>query len=314
MEREVLVVGANGRMGRWAVRGFAEAGWRVRAFVRPGSAERVEAGVQVVEGDAFDPDAVTKAAAAVSVIVNAVNPPYDRWADDIPKITTAILTAARTHGATIMLPGNVYNYGAQMPAELREDTPHAPTTCKGALRETMEQAYRDAAAAGVQTIVVRAGDFIERRETGNWFDTYIANDVEKGKVTYPGPLDQVHSWAYLPDLGRVMAALADKRSELGSFESFGFPGFSVTGRELIEGIEHATGRTMSVRRFPWPVVRCLALFNKQMREVVEMRYLWSVPHGIVGDKLASALPEFRPLDLQSALREAIAQSPSRRSR
>ena len=53
MEREVLVVGANGRIGRWSVEAFLEAGWKVRAFVRTGSASRVRGGVTVFEGDAL---------------------------------------------------------------------------------------------------------------------------------------------------------------------------------------------------------------------------------------------------------------------
>ncbi|MEM7135651.1 MAG: NAD(P)H-binding protein [Myxococcota bacterium] len=304
--QEVLVVGANGRMGRWAVSRFVDRGWRARAFVRAGSADRVQAGVTVFEGDAFDQGEVTAAADGAQVIVNAVNPPYDRWATEVPKITASILGAARASGATVILPGNVYNYGESMPESLREDTPHAPTTHKGTLREEMERAYQNAAIDGVQTIVVRAGDFIERQETGNWFDTYVTNKVGAGKVTYPGPLDRVHSWAYLPDLARVMVELAERRASLDTFTSLGFAGFSITGHELVEAIERATGRKMKVRRFPWPAVQVMGLFNKQMREVVEMRYLWRVPHGIDGRALSELIPEFEPEPLDSALAEALA--------
>ncbi|MEM7433659.1 MAG: NAD(P)H-binding protein [Myxococcota bacterium] len=304
--QEVLVVGANGRIGRWAVSRFSDRGWRVRAFVRTGSADRVQAGVTVFEGDAFDEVEVARAADGVHVIVNAVNPPYDRWVTDVPKITESILGAARASGATVILPGNVYNYGEGMPESLREDTPHAPTTRKGTLREEMECAYREAAVDGVQTIIVRAGDFIERQETGNWFDTYVTNKVGAGKITYPGPLDRVHSWAYLPDLAQVIVELAERRASLDAFTSLGFAGFSITGRELVEAIERATGRSMKVQRFPWPAVQVMGLFNKQMREVVEMRYLWCVPHGIDGSALSKVLPEFEPEPLDAALAEALA--------
>lgn len=308
MTKEVLILGANGRIGRWAVDAFAAGGWRIRAFVRSGSAGRVRAGATEIEGDAFDAEAVAKAAEGVDVIVNAVNPPYDRWECDVPKITHSVIEAAAATNATVMIPGNVYNYGEGMPPSLREDTPHRPTTKKGALREEMERAYRDAVDRGVRTIIVRAGDFIERRETGNWFDTYVANKVDRGTVTYPGPLDRIHSWAYLPDLARAMVELAERRDTLDSFETFGFPGFSVTGHELVAAIEQAAGKQMRVKRFPWPVVRLLGLFNKQMREVVEMRYLWSVPHGIDGAKLEATLPDFAPKDLSTALGDALAAS------
>ncbi|HET6417921.1 MAG TPA: NAD(P)H-binding protein, partial [Polyangiales bacterium] len=265
MEKEVLVVGANGRIGRWSVEAFLDAGWKVRAFVRTGSSARVRGGVIVFEGDAFDAEAVTAASEGVAVIVNALNPPYERWAEEVPKITQSILSAAEASGATVMLPGNVYNYGDGMPPVLREDTPHVPTTRKGRLREEMEEAYRQASARGVQTIVLRAGDFIERKATGNWFDTYVGNKVEKGIVTYPGPLDRVHAWAYLPDVARAMVGLAAVRESLGAFETIGFGGFSLTGAELVETMERALERPLKLKRFPWGLVRLMGPFSAPMR-------------------------------------------------
>jgi nucleoside-diphosphate-sugar epimerase len=305
MEKEVLVVGANWRLGRWSVEAFLDAGWKVRAFVRTGSSARVRSGVTVIEGDAFDAEAVAAASEGVAVIVNALNPPYERWPEEVPKITHSILSAAQASGATVILPGNVYNYGEGMPPVLREDTPHLPTTRKGRLREEMEEAYRGASAGGVQTIVLRAGDFIERRATGNWFDTYIANKVDEGIVTYPGPLDRVHAWAYLPDLARAMVGLAEVRDDLGAFETIGFGGFALTGQELIETMERTLGRSLKVKRFPWGMVRLMSAFSAPMREVVEMRHLWEVPHEIDGKELGRILPGFRPTTCVTAIHEAL---------
>jgi len=301
MEQEVLVVGANGRIGRASVEAFLEAGWKVRAFVRSGSADRVRSGVTIFEGDAFDAQAVAASSDGVDVIVNALNPPYDRWASEVPRITESILHAAKTSGATVILPGNMYNYGEGMPPILREDTAHVPTTRKGVMREEMEEAYRKAATEGVRTIVVRAGDYIEQKETGNWFDSQISNKVHKGVVTYPGPLDRVHSWAFLPDVARAMVELAEIRATLDEFDTFGFAGFSVTGAELIDAMENAAGRTLKVKTIPWPIIRMIGVFNPLMREIVEMRYLWDVPHAVDGSKLARVLPNFRPTELHVAI-------------
>jgi nucleoside-diphosphate-sugar epimerase len=305
MEQEVLVVGANGRIGRASVEAFLEAGWKVRAFVRSGSADRVRSGVTIFEGDAFDAQAVAASAEGVDVIVNALNPPYDRWASEVPRITESILHAAKASGATVILPGNVYNYGEGMPPVLREDTAHVPTTRKGVMREEMEEAYRKAATEGVRTIVVRAGEYIEEKETGNWFDSQISNKVHKGVVTYPGPLDRVHSWAFLPDVARAMVELAEIRATLDDFDTFGFAGFSVTGAELIEAMENAVGRTLKVKTIPWPIIRMIGVFNPLMREIVEMRYLWDLPHAVDGSKLARALPNFLPTELHPAIGDAL---------
>ena len=167
-----------------------------------------------------------------------------------------------------MLPGNVYNYGAGMPENLREHTPHLPTPRKGRLRVEMEAAY--AQADGVRTIVLRAGDFIERETTGNWFDSQITKNLAKGGVMYPGPLDRVHAWAYLADMARAMAALAGKRDDFSRFEDFGFPGYSLTGQALIDAIGRVAGRELGIKSLSWPLLRLLGLVMPQMREVAEM--------------------------------------------
>jgi len=305
MSHTVLVLGAGGRFGRAAVDAFRDAGCQVRAFRRSWQGVAVPAGVEPVAGNAFDAGVVSAAAAGCAVIVNALNPPYPRWRQDLPHLTDSVIRAARASGATVTLPSNVYNYGAGMPARLTEETPQAPTTRKGRLRAEMEQTYAQAADDGVQTIILRAGDFIERQRTGNWFDSHIAAKVAQGRALYPGPLDRVHAWAYLPDMARAMAALAAIRAQLARFETFGFAGYALTGRELIDAMERAAGQPLKVSGVPWPLFRLLGLVSPMLREVVEMAYLWRVPHTIDGNRLATTLPDFRPTPLDAAITDAL---------
>ena len=305
MSGNILIVGAKGRFGRAAVMAFVRAGWNVRAFARSWGTETAMLGVTRLAGDAFGADCLADAAKGCDVIVNALNPPYPRWERDLPRMTASVLKAATITGATVMIPGNVYNYGAGMPPVLTERTPHAPTTRKGRLRVEMEQAYAHAANKGVQTIILRAGDFIERQKTGNWFDSYIADKIPNGRVMYPGPLDQVHSWAYLPDVARAMVGLAEKRRDCMPFDEFVFPGFGLTGQELIDTLERLSGRQLKVQGMPWKLILVLGLVMPMMREVAEMAYLWRMPHAIDGSKLAAALPAFHTTPLEIALADAL---------
>ncbi|HIM45051.1 MAG TPA: NAD-dependent epimerase/dehydratase family protein [Alphaproteobacteria bacterium] len=302
MPDTVMVLGANGRFGRAACEAFLTAGWRVRCFARSGAAG--SSAVEWIVGDAFDARALADAARGSGVIVNALNPPYSQWRRDLPRLTANVIGAAKSSGATVIIPGNVYHYGAQMPARLAENTPTAPTTRKGRLRAEMERAYAD--AEGVRTIILRAGDFIERQKTGNWFDSYIATDVAKGRVMYPGPLDRLHAWAYLPDMASAMAVLAEKRADLDRFEEFGFAGYALTGRMLVDAMARSAGRKLKVKGFFWTMVRLLGLAWPQMREVAEMSYLWRRPHAIDGAKLAALLPEFWETPYEAAIAEALA--------
>ena len=310
MPGKIIIIGAKGRFGRAAVTAFLAAGWSVRAFARSWDGEKDLTDAILISGDAFDAKVLGNAAKGCDVIVNALNPPYPRWTRDLPRMTTAVIEAAKVSGATVMVPGNVYNYGAHMPPRLTETTPQAPTTRKGHLRTNMERAYAQAADAGVRTIILRAGDFIERQKTGNWFDSHITNNIAKGSVMYPGSLDRVHAWAYLPDLARALVGLAEKRATFAAFEEFGFAGYELSGQDLVDALERSSGRSLKIKGMPWPLIRILGLVMPQMREVAEMSYLWRTPHAIDGGKLAAILPEFEPTPLDVAVAEALGKDRS----
>jgi hypothetical protein len=65
-----------------------------------------------LQGDAMCRDDVMHAAQGCDVIVHAVNPPgYRRWAELVLPMMDNTIAAAIAQGATIVLPGTVYNYG-----------------------------------------------------------------------------------------------------------------------------------------------------------------------------------------------------------
>ena len=60
-------------------------------------------------------------------------------------------------------------------------------------------------------------------------------------------------------------------------------------------------------------MRVLALFSPLVREVLEMRYLWEVPHRVDGAPLAAVLPDLTPTPLDEALRHVLSQQPAART-
>ena len=303
MTGTIVILGAKGRFGRAATEAFRNANWQVRAFARAWNENASADGIEYIEGDAFNAQDVTNAARGCDVIINALNPPYSRWQADLPRLTDNVIHAAKQTSATVMIPGNVYNFGETMPVTLDDSTLQQPSTRKGKLRVAMEETYK---RASIQTVVLYGGDFIEREKTGNWFDSQIAVNANKGIVMYPGPLDRVHAWAYLPDMARAMVGLAEKRHELGAWTRIGFDGHSVTGRQLISAIETATGRRQFRWKLPLSLIRLLGMVSAEMREVAEMGYLWHVPHQIDGTSLAATLPDYRPTPLDRVMRNVLA--------
>jgi nucleoside-diphosphate-sugar epimerase len=303
----VIVLGAKGRLGQACVKAFHDEGWSVGALARSEPTSQRLAHVDYVVADALDPLALSHAVVGYDVIINAVNVSYSGWAEVTPKLTEAVARAAASTGATVIIPGNIYHYGAGMPALLSETTPTNPTAL-GKVRQIMERAYQSRAAMdGFQALILRAGDYLDGRRTGGWFDSQIANKLDQGKITYPGPLNVAHEWAYLPDFARAIVALAGHRETLPAFCAMGFAGHNITGQQLVDGLTATIGKPLKLGSVPWPMLKLVSLFSPNLKGVVDMAYLWTKPHAIDGAAFNALVPNFTHTPLSQALSEACAQ-------
>ena len=282
MTQTVLILGASGRFGRHAAKAFADAGWQVRRFQRGGD--------------------LTEAAQGADVIVNAWNPPYPEWESTVPGLTRQVIAAARSSGATVLIPGNVYVFGAEMPERIGPNVPHRAEHPLGRVRRDLEAAYRE---AGVPTIILRAGDYLDTEASGNWFDAVLAKNIAKGRFVYPGARDIPHAWAYLPDLARVAVALAEKRAELPVFADLAFEGYTLSATEMAGPLSEATGRKIVAKPMSWLPIKIARPFWRMAGGLLEMRYLWNTPHRLDGTALRRILPDFRVTPPAEALGHAI---------
>jgi nucleoside-diphosphate-sugar epimerase len=302
----IIVLGAAGRIGRAAAEAFRDAGWSVASQVRASAAPRAAPGTEVVEVDARDRESLIEAARGADVVLHALSPPYTQWPTFALAQADTAIAAARAAGATLMFPGNVYNYGPPIPPLIDAATPMQAATRKGRLRIEIERRMAAAARDGVHTIVVRAGDFYGGTGLGSWFDRVIVKDIARGTVTYPGALDVVHSWAYLPDLAAAFVRLAQTRDKPGAFATFGFAGHAVTGRELVAAIARALGRNnLKVGRMPWLMLRLLSPVVPIFRELSEISYLWNEPHQIDGTTLAATIGAVPQTPFETAVAAAL---------
>lgn len=283
MLKTVLILGATGRFGRHAHAAFSHAGWTVRLFDRK-------------------KDTLWDAAWGADVIVNAWNPAYPRWHKDVPALTADVIEVAKASGATVIIPGNVYVYGVDAPERFAAETKHAAENPLGVVRREMEQAYRD---AGVRTIILRAGDFLDTEASGNWFDGVITRKLTKGHVTYPGATDVGHAWAYLPDLACAAEMLAARRTSLPKFLDIPFPGYTLSGKALGRALSEVLDQPLEVRTMSWLPLFVARPFWPMAKYLLEMQYLWNKPHHLDGATFNKILPHFEPTPLIEALASAI---------
>ena len=288
----VTILGINGHIGHHAAKAFLDAGYRVIGMGR--SNRHPISGVRFVPGDAASLDDLRAAIAPADIVVNALNLPYDKWDKGRAVAQLALVIAAMgDSGKTLMFPGNIYNYAAT-DRRITPDMPQNPQTPRGAIRVEQEQMLAAASREGrFQTIILRAGDFYAPGNVGDWFDQAMLTDIGKGKIHHLAALDLGHAWAYLPDLGRAFAVLAEKRATFGPFETFHFAGHYVTHGALMAAIQSAWPTPLQVTPMPWVLLQAMGLVNGFVREIVKMRYLWNNPMELVDPRLDALLgPDF----------------------
>ncbi len=319
----LLIIGATGGIGGEVAKQALALGWQVRALTRHLLAEGQVSGHQATalrglewrQGDAMSMPDVVAAAQGMTFILHAANPPgYVRWrALALPMLSNAI-EAARSSGARLILPGNVYNFGPDAGALVSETSPQHPLTRKGLVRVEMEAMLAQAAKASspVRSLVVRAGDFFGPHAPSSWLGHLL---VKPGhplrRVTYPGQAHVGHAWAYLPDLAEAMLALMTlsltEPQRMADAEVVHFAGHWLPhGIEMARAIaEVSSCPDLPIKSLPWGLLRWLSPFVPVLREMTEMRYLWEQPLQLDNRKLQALVGQEPHTPLHEALRQTL---------
>lgn len=283
MTNNCLILGPSGRFGRHTMTEFISRGWVVTPFRR-------------------NVDDLETLAANADVIVFGWHLKYSDWEAQYDALVDTVIAAAQINNATILFPGNVYIYGKNPDPVWGRNTAHhaANTLCK--VRSRIEARLE---SSGVQTIIVRSGDFVDTEQSGTWFDMVVSKKLGRGILTYPGDPTARHAWGFLPDIARAAVDLAEMRSDLGHFVDVAVPGYAISAQEMADTFAQILNRDVVVRPMSWTFFRVLSPVWPVARHIIAMRYLWSHPHELDGRALSHHLPSFRQTPLRDALSQAI---------
>ena len=120
------VVFGTGPAGRAVAATLVDQGARVRMINRSGTP--AVTGVETIGGDATDPQFARNVAADADTVYFCLNAPnYHRWAEELPPLQRAVLGAAKSADAKLVVLENLYLYGPST-GPLRETTPVNPTS------------------------------------------------------------------------------------------------------------------------------------------------------------------------------------------
>lgn len=274
MGRHVVV--GRGPVGSTLAAQLRTAGHEVRQVSRHGTAD---AGIEPVQADAADPDALAVAAEGADTLYNCANPPYDKWPQLWPPLAAAALHAAERTGAVLVTMSNLYGYGP-VDRPMTEDLPLASTGIKGAVRAAMWRDARAAHEAGrLRMTEARASDFYGPRVTdGGYLGSRAMPALLRGRrVRVIGDPDAVHTWSYVPDVAATLVILGTDERAWG--RAWHVPSAEpASQREMLTRLAAAAGAPAAkVTRMPPVALRVAGLVSPLVRELAETRYQFDRP-------------------------------------
>jgi len=245
----------------------------VRVVNRSGRNANIPAQVEVMTGDAINLDFARQAGAGATHIYNALNPSYDKWLDLFPALQNGTIASAEANDATLIVMENLYMYGHTHDKPMTENTPYDAHTRKGKLRAEMHQTLLNAHNAGrIRFVSGRASDFVGPHVLDSALGDRVFKPALVGKAaSIVGNADKLHTYSYVPDVGKALVTLGAHESALG--QAWHIPSApAITTRAYIEKIFAETGHPPKISSAPKPILWLMGKFNPIINEVYEMVY------------------------------------------
>ena len=289
MSADLHVILGTGPVGTWIAQTLTSRGERVRLVNRSGRRpDLLQGEAEVVAADVSDAAQATSAAAGAAVVYQALNPPYDRWAELFPGLQAGALAAAKAAGARYVSIDDLYMYDSRS-GPITEDSKVAPCSRKGELRARMAADVLAAHERGdVRASILRSADYYGPGVLGSAFGERVFPPILAGKPGKAlGALDVPHSYAYIEDVAGAAVTLGTADQAPGRVWITPHAP-AVTQREALDGIFAVIGKQPRYKVISPRLLRFAGLFSSATREVVEMMYEFTQPFTVDSSRMQAA--------------------------
>ena len=310
---KIALFGAAGAIGQSIAQAISAAGHPYRVVGRSEASLRQAFGAdplaEIVTWNPDSPASVRAAAEGVDTIVYLVGVNY--WQFELhPELMRKTLDGAIAAGVrNLLLIGTVYPYGRARTTPIREDHPREPHTFKGRMRKAQEDLLLQAHADGrINGAVLRLPDFYGPGVDRSLLHGAIVAAAQGGTADMLAPLDAPHEFVFVPDVGPVVATLVDNAGAWGRTWHLAGAGVT-TQRALVGEMERVGGRPLKRRVAGKFLLRVIGLFDKFMREAVEMNYLMTEPVIMDDSALQGLIGPIRKTPYAEGIRRSMAAVP-----
>ncbi|MBC3792818.1 NAD(P)H-binding protein [Spirosoma utsteinense] len=307
---DTLVLGATGSIGYAVTANLLARQLPVTILVR--NRAKAEAlfpdapTLTIVVGDAQDAALLNRVAIGKTHIFHGINYPYNEWFGNMDTVTQKVIDAAGHQKATIVFPGNIYNFGNTREL-IREDSSPNPITRKGQLRVEIEAMLERAAKAGkCRVLTVRLPDFWGPNVLNAGIKPIFENALMGKPLPWLLTADVPHQAVYTNDAAEIIARLMLRSARFDAYTVLNYGGTTHTSmRSWFGQISALTGKPLKIQLHGRFILSVLGLFMPVMREVNEMLYLYENTILLNDNRVRNLFPDFRETPMDEALNETL---------
>ncbi|MCJ8312472.1 MAG: epimerase [Saccharospirillaceae bacterium] len=276
--KTALIIGCGGTFGSAVAKELQTQGWIIKALMRnPTKKPDWLENNQIIQGDCqVDEDlsaAIDKFENGVDLIVYGANPKYTQWHQKCLKMLEPTIKIAEQQKLHILFPGNVYGYNPIKTPLINERSNLEPVTDKGQIRNQMELRLKQACENGATVTLVRCGDFIAQNSESSAFNILLKKTKKGWSIANPSPKNHRHTFAWLPDVAINAVALVKADKNKQTFNSYHLAGLQVSHVQIKQTLE-TLGFNVKESKFPWWMLKIMAVFIPMLKEICKMSYLW----------------------------------------
>ena len=282
---QIAIIG-YGAVGRETAKILAARGDRVIVAQRK-RPKNLPDGAEFVEADVLDLESLRRACASCAAVICCLGFRYESriWEKAWPLAIDNFLAVCAQARARFIFADNLYMYGPQ-DRPLTEEMTLTDFGRKPKVRAQITRKWMMAHQAGrVEAVAVRASDFYGPDVENSVLSNFAVKPLLHGKAALiPYPADHPHDFTYVPDFARALVTLLDAPSDAYG-QAWHAPNAPTQRlRALIERAAQKIGVAPRMIILPKPLLYLIGLFDRQIYELIEMRFQTEKPYFVDSSK------------------------------
>ncbi|MCW8812462.1 MAG: NAD-dependent epimerase/dehydratase family protein [Chlorobium sp.] len=299
------ILGSSGVIGKELAKALPKYTNKIRLVSR--NPQKVNKDDVLFKANLFNADETMKAVEGSEIVYLTVGLQYDInvWRSQWPPLMKNVIDACKKNNSKFVFFDNVYSYG-KVDGWMTEDTPAKPDSEKGKVRAELNKMILNEVEQGnLKAIIAKAADFYGPETPLSFVNIMVFDNFKKGKkAQWFIDVNKKHSFTYTPDAGKATAILGNTESAYNQIWHLPTNKNVLAGKEFIDLTAKAMGVKPDYTIVKKWMVKMLGIFNKVVKESIEMLYQNDSDYLFDSTKFEKAF-DFKPISYEEGIIKTV---------